>query len=406
MFLKGGNTMAEHNHNHDTHNHNYEHCCDNHTPDNHGCGCCGENHFNEHKKQMLASIIISGVFFALGYIISEFTELPSQIYLVCYIISYLAVGFKVMYNAVDSIIHGRIFDENFLMSVVGIGAFAMKEYTEGVAVMFLFCVGEFIQGLAVSRSRRSIDAIFDRKNTNFTLPRHYDNKESRTELLITKFARIYTPLICIIAVAIVVIPPLCMNEEWHEWLHRGLAALVISCPCAIVISVPLAYSAGIGACSSSAVFVKNTDTLDEINNCDTIIRYSDDKSLDDIKVLQNNGHKVIYLGNGENDLTMMEGADIAVTSEDNCTAQSVDLADMVVMGDFDSSLADSKRIAKKVHTIALENIYFSILVKLVILVCDVLLAKELPMWFAIFGDIGVCLLAVANSARIIAMKKR
>lgn len=397
--------MVEHNHNHDTHNHNYDNCCDNHTPDNHGCGCRSDNHFNEHKKQMLASIVISGFFFALGYVFHEYTQLPGQVYLVCYVISYLAVGFKVMCNAVDSIIHGRVFDENFLMSVVGIGAFAMKEYTEGVAVMFLFCVGEFIQGLAVLRSRRSIDAIFEKKNNNFILPRHYDNKESKTELLITKFARIYTPLICIIAVAIVVMPPLCMNGEWHEWIHRGLAALVISCPCAIVISVPLAYSAGIGACSSSSVFVKNTDTIDEINSCDTIITYDDDKSLDDIKVLQNNGHKVIYFGNGDNDLTMMEGADIAVTAEDNCTAQSVELADVVVLGDFDNSLCNAKRIAKKVRIIALENIYFSIFVKLIILVCDVLLAKELPMWFAIFGDIGVCLLAVANSARIITMKK-
>lgn len=393
------------NYNHDTHNHNYEHCCDNHTPDNHGCGCCGDYHFNEHKNQMIASIIISGIFFIIGYVVDEFTQLPNQIYLICYIISYLIVGFKVMRNAVDSIIHGRIFDENFLMSVVGIGAFAMKEYNEGVAVMFLFCVGEFIQGLAVSRSRRSIDAIFEKKNKAFTLPRHYDNRESKTELLITKFARIYTPLICIIAVGIVVIPPLFMNEQWYEWLHKGLAALVISCPCAIVISVPLAYSAGIGACSASSVFVKNTDTIDEINGCDTIVSYKDDMSLDDMKVLQNNGHKVMYLGNGKNDLTMMEGADIAIAADDDCTAQAVEFADAVILGDFDNAVENIKKISKKVRTIALENIYFSIFVKFVILVCDVLLAKELPMWFAIFGDIGVCLLAVANSARIITMKK-
>ena len=153
--------MSEHNHN--THNHNYEHCCDDHTPDNHGCGCCGEDNFNEHKRQMFTSIIISAVFFVLGYVLSEFTSLPYQTYLVCYAVSYLVVGFKVMCNAVDSIIHGKIFDENFLMSVVGIGAFAIGEYSEGVAVMLLFAVGEFVQGLAVSRSRRSIDKIYDEK---------------------------------------------------------------------------------------------------------------------------------------------------------------------------------------------------------------------------------------------------
>lgn len=398
--------MSEHNHTHDTHNHNYEHCCDNHTPDNHGCGCCGEDHFKEHKKEMQITLVLSGLFYVLGIYFSDYTDLPEQVYLICFAISYLLVGFKVMCNAVDSIIHGKIFDENFLMSVVGIGAFAMKEYSEGVAVMYLFCLGEFIQGLAVSRSRRSIDKIFEQKHSSFTLNKHYDNRESKTELLITKFARIYTPVICIIAVAIVVIPPLFLNGQWQEWLHRGLSALVISCPCAIVISVPLVYSAGIGACSSKSVFVKNTDTLDEINNCDTIIRYSDNKSLDDIKVMQNNGHRVIYLGNGDNDLTMMEGADISVAVGEDCTAESVELSDMVILGDFDNAISDTKSIAKKVHAIALENIYFSILVKMIILVCDVLLETELPMWFAIFGDIGVCLLAVANSARAMTFKKK
>ena len=81
-----GDYMSEHNHN--THNHNYEHCCDDHTPDNHGCGCCGEDNFNEHKKQMLTSIIISAVFFVLGYVLSEFTSLPYQTYLVWFLLFY------------------------------------------------------------------------------------------------------------------------------------------------------------------------------------------------------------------------------------------------------------------------------------------------------------------------------
>ena len=214
--------MSEHNHA-SHHEHNYENCCDNHTPDNHGCGCCGEDHFNEHKKETLTKIIISAVFFAAGYIISEFTELPSYVYLVCYLISYLMVGFDIVRDAADSVIHGRFFDENFLMSFASIGAFAIKEYTEGVAVVLLFTVGEFIQGLAVSKSRKSIDEIFAQKHKTYTLPRHYDNEESHTEQMITKFARIYTPAICIIAIAVVVIPPIFLKAEWHEWLHRGLA---------------------------------------------------------------------------------------------------------------------------------------------------------------------------------------
>ena len=316
------------------------------------------------------------------------------------------VGFDIVRDAADSVIHGRFFDENFLMSFASIGAFAIKEYTEGVAVVLLFTIGEFVQGLAVSKSRKSIDLILSQKHKTYTLPRHYDNEESRTERMITKFARIYTPAICIIAIAIVVIPPLFFKAEWHEWLHRGFAALVVGCPCAIVISIPLCYSAGIGACSKDNVFVKNTSTMDEINSCDTIVTYKEDKSIDDIKVLQNNGHKVIYLGKGHGDLTMLEAADIAVAVGEDCTGDAVNLADMVMINYFDNAIDDVKKNAKKIHAIAMENIYFSVAVKLVILILDVVLAKSIPMWFAIFGDIGVCLLAVANSARAIALGKR
>lgn len=396
--------MSEHNHS--SHHHNYQNCCDNHTPDNHGCGCCGDEHFNEHKKEKLTKIIVSSVFFAAGYVIGEFTQLPDFAYLICYIIAYLMVGFDVVRDAADSVIHGKIFDENFLMSFASIGAFAIKEYTEGVAVMLLFTVGEFVQGLAVSKSRRSIDSIFSQKHDSYTLPRHYDNKESRTEKMITRFARVYTPAICIIAVAIVVVPPLLFHKEWQEWLHRGLAALVVGCPCAIVISVPLCYSAGIGACSRKNIFVKNTSTLDEINNCDTIITYNDDKSIDDIKVLQNNGKRVVYLGKGINDITMLEAADVAVAVGEDCTGDAVNVADMVMINYNERAIDDTKKIAKKIRTIAMENIYFSIIVKLIILVLDVLLEKSIPMWFAIFGDIGVCLLAVANSARAISIGKK
>lgn len=397
--------MSEHN-NTTHHEHNYENCCDDHIPDNHGCGCCNEDHFNEHKKEEITKIIISTVFFAAGYIISKYTDLSSYIYLVCYLISYLMVGFDIVRDAADSFIHGKFFDENFLMSFASIGAFAIKEYTEGVAVVLLFTIGEFIQGLAVSRSRKSIDKIFAQKHKTYTLPRHYDNEESRTEQMITKFARTYTPVICVIAILVMIIPPIFLKQSWQEWIHRGFAALVVGCPCAIVISVPLCYSAGIGACSKDNIFVKNTSVLDEINACDTIITYDDNKSIDDIKVLQNNGHRVIYLGKGHNDLTMLEAADIAAAVGEDCTGDAVNLSDMVMINYYDNAIDDVKAVSKKIRAIALENIYFSIAVKMVILVLDVLLSKSIPMWFAIFGDIGVCLLAIANSARAIALGKR
>lgn len=402
--------MSEHNHdnhnNQHTHEHNYEHCCENHTPDNHGCGCCGDDHFKEHKKEMLSRIIISIVFFVLGCICGEISSLPDFVYLICFIVAYITVGFTVVRNAVDGVIHGRIFDENFLMTVASLGAFVIGEYTEGVAVMLLFNIGEFVQGSAVSRSRRAIDKIFDEKHESYTLPRHYDNKESKTEQMITKFARVYTPAICIISVLIAVVPPLFMGGLWSEWLHRGLAAIVVGCPCAIVISVPLCFSAGVGACSNDDVFVKNTGTLDIINDCDIVINYNDNKSVDDIKVLQNQGHRVIYLGKGINDNSMLEAADVAVAVGEDCTAQSVELSDMVIIRDSENAIDKVKKNARKIHNIALENIYFSILIKLVILVLDVVLAKEIPMWFAIFGDIGVCLIAIANSARAIELNKK
>lgn len=403
-YGKLGDLMSEHHHSHE---HNYENCCSNHTPDNHGCGSCGQDHFNEHKKENIIKIVASAVLFVAGYIAMQVVKAPELkfVYMLCFAVSYMLVGFSVVRNAIEGIIKGRIFDENFLMTFASIGAFVIGEYSEGVAVMLLFAIGEFIQGLAVSKSRESIDSILEQKH-QYTLPKHYDNVESKTELLITKFARIYTPAICLIALLIVVIPPLFLKAEWHQWLHRGLAALVVGCPCAIVISVPICYSAGIGACSRKHIFVKNTATLDEIDKCDTFITFEDNKSIDDIKVLQNSGAKVVYFGKGHSDVTSMESADISVAVGEDCTGEAVEVADMVMINHNDTNIEAVKHIAKKVHNIAMENIVFSILVKVVILVLDVILAKELPMWFAIFGDIGVCLIAIANSARAIALGKK
>lgn len=396
--------MSEHHHSHE---HNYENCCSNHTPDNHGCGSCGHDHFNEHKRENIIKIVTSIFLFVAGYVASEVVKIPELkfVYMLCFAVSYMLVGFSVVKNAVEGIIKGRIFDENFLMTFASLGAFIIGEYSEGVAVMLLFNIGEFIQGLTVSKSRKSIDSIIEKKRS-YTLPRHYDNIESQTELLITKFARIYTPAICIISLLIVVLPVLFFKGDWHQWLHRGLAALVVGCPCAIVISVPICYSAGISACSRNNIFVKYTATLDEIGRCDSVITYNENKSIDDIKVMQNSGAKILYFGKDQTDVTSMEAANISVAVGEDCTADAVEVADMVMINHNDTNVEVVRNIAKKVHTIAMENIVFSLLVKLVILVLDVILAKDLPMWFAIFGDIGVCLIAVANSSRAIMLGKK
>lgn len=388
--------MSEHHH---THEHNYENCCSNHTPDNHGCGECGHEHFNEHKAETILKIVFSAALFIAGYIIEDFTGLPDYVFLLCYCVSYILVGFAIIRNALEGLLKGRIFDENSLMTIASIGAFILGEYTEGVAVMLLFNIGEFVQGLSVARSRKSINAILDKKHQGYELPRHYDNEESVTEQLITKFARIYTPVICVLSLLIFVIPPLLFKQSWGEWLHRGLAALVVGCPCAIVISVPICYSAGIGACSKNGLFVKNTSIMDKIPNCDTVVSYEENKSVDDIMVLQNNSHNIIYIGKHDTDVTALETANVSIAVGEDATALAVEAADIVASDEASLDLSVIKRIGKRTHKIALENIAFSIGIKVIILVLDVLLAKEIPMWFAIFGDIGVCLLAIANSAR-------
>lgn len=396
--------MSNHSHEHShSHEHNYEHCCENHTPDNHGCSCCGHDRFEEHKKENRIKIILSAVFFVAGYICAEFAGVPEFVYKICFIISYLLVGFQVVKNAVEGIIHGRVFDENFLMTVASIGAFAIKEYSEGVAVMLLFAIGEHIQGMALSKSRKSIDDILSNDYKIYSLPRHYDNEQSQTEQFITKFARIYTPAVCLISVMIMIIPPLLLKQDWREWIYRGLAALVVSCPCAIVISVPLCYSGGISTCSRMGAFIKNTSGLDDIAKCDVIINRDDNKTIDDIKALQRDGASVLYAGDGISDMKLLEACDIPVAVGEFCTKEAVEISDMVVRKEDMGAIDNVKRIARRIRSLAFENIVLCIVVKAIILILDVILAKELPMWLAVFGDAGICLIAIANSSR--SMKK-
>lgn len=295
-----------------------------------GCTCgCDPAAFKRYKNQMIVKLIVSGVFFALGYIFSEFTDLPSFVYLVCFIISYLMVGFGIVRDAIAFLISGNIFNEYLLMSVVSLGALAIKEYHEGCAVVLLFALGDFLQSLAVSKSQDKInkmmdegdisDEAFNSETGAFSKLENEINGTGNTNRFISRFAQWYTPIVFVIAIAIALVPPLFMHGEWNEWIYRALSALVVGCPCAIVISVPLSFYFGIGA------IVKD----------------------------ENNGE--IY---------------------------------------YKRSL----RIAK-------ENIALTLLVKLIVLILVVFLNRELPMWFAVFSDIGICLLAIMNSLRSSVLKK-
>lgn len=347
----------------DNHEHTHDECCCEH---NHEHACSYEhNHEDINKGQFLFKLIGGGFFLIAGYILNEVAEkgkidLPDFSFLVCFMLSYLIVGFDIIKEAVEGVMHKDIFNENLLMTIASLGAFAVGEYSEGCMVVFLFTIGEFLQGLALDKSRKSIKNMleakveivniidgekekaispeevkigdlmiirpgekldidglitngtsqFDMKSlTGETIPvtkgvgdsvlagsvsldgtvtvkaeKEYkdstvsrildmleksQDKKSHAQKFITRFARIYTPIVCLIAVLIMVVPPLFFNGQWHEWLYRGLSALVVSCPCALVISIPLSFFAGIGACSREGILVKGGNYLETLAKADT-----------------------------------------------------------------------------------------------------------------------------------------
>lgn len=347
----------------DNHEHTHDECCCEHNHE-HACSC-EHNHEDINKGQFLFKLIGGGFFLIAGYILNEVAEkgkidLPDFSFLVCFMLSYLIVGFDIIKEAVEGVMHKDVFNENLLMTIASLGAFAVGEYSEGCMVVFLFTIGEFLQGLALDKSRKSIknmleakvevvniidgekekaispeevkigdlmiirpgekldiDGVitdgtsqFDMKSlTGETIPvtkgvgdsvlagsvsldgtvtvkaeKEYkdstvsrildmleksQDKKSHAQKFITRFARIYTPIVCLIAVLIMVVPPLFFNGQWHEWLYRGLSALVVSCPCALVISIPLSFFAGIGACSREGILVKGGNYLEALAKADT-----------------------------------------------------------------------------------------------------------------------------------------
>lgn len=228
-----------------------------------GCTCgCDPAAFQEYKKEMTVKIIISAVFFAAGYVISEFTSISSYVYLICFAISYIAVGFGVIRDALMLVGNKNIFNEYLLISVVSIGALAIKEYHEGCAVMLLFAIGDFLQSLAVSKSQDKINNMFaesdvsddevENEESNLSHLENEVNGSGGTNRFITRFSMIYTPIVFLISLLVIVIPPFITGgfaqwSVWKEWIYRGLSALTVGCPCAIVISVPLSFYFGIGA---------------------------------------------------------------------------------------------------------------------------------------------------------------
>ena len=314
------------------------------------------------SKKMIFRLISGAVFFAIGIILGELVKAPLPVELAFLIISYIILGGDIVLKAVKNITKGRVFDENFLMTLSTMGAFIIGEYPEAVAVMLFYQVGEFFQDMSVKRSRKSIANLMDirpdfatvnrngelvtvapesvsigevivvkpgekipldgividgesmldtKALTGESVPRTVhqgdealsgcinqsgvltirvtkafgestvakiidlvENASSRkapTENFITTFARYYTPAVVILAAILAIVFPLAFGGDWIEWIRRGMVFLVISCPCALVISIPLTFFGGIGAASKHGVLVKGSNYLEALNNVSTVV---------------------------------------------------------------------------------------------------------------------------------------
>ena len=321
------------------------------------------------QKKMLLRIIIAAVMLAALY----FLPVTGWLRLGLYLVTYLVIGYDILKKAGQGIANGRVFDENFLMAVATVGAFALAiyeksgDYNEAIAVMLFYQVGELFQSYAVGKSRKNISALMDIRPdyanieqdgklvqvdpdevavgtvivvqpgekapidgvvvegsstlntsalTGESLPRdvhegdeiisgcinmtgvlkirttkafgestvskilelveNSSSRKSRSEDFIAKFARVYTPVVCYGALALAVLPPVIrlvggMDGQWEQWIYRALTFLVTSCPCALVVSIPLSFFAGIGGASHEGILIKGSNYLETLSQVRTVV---------------------------------------------------------------------------------------------------------------------------------------
>lgn len=611
------------------------------------------------QKIDLVRILLAAVLWIVVWLL----PLDGYFKLIAFLVPYLVIGYDVLWSAVRNILHGQVFDENFLMAVASIGAFCVAQYPEAVAVLLFYQVGELCQGLAVGKSRKSIAALMDIRPdfarvlrdgkeetvdpqtvevgetiiikpgervpldavvtkgetavdtsalTGESLPcdKHVgDNvisgsinlnglieakvrtayaestvsrvldlvensaaKKARAEAFITRFAKYYTPCVVIAAVLLAVLPPLILKQSFSEWITRALTFLVVSCPCALVISVPLSFFGGIGGASKLGILIKGANDLEALSKVDTVVfdktgtltqgrfevtavhaqemseaelldiaalaeSYSNhpialsiikahgghlDKSrvssieessgygvtavIDGKKVsvgndklmhragvqwkdchlpgttvhiaadgvymghivisdtvkpdakeailaLKNNGVRktvmltgdnkkngeavaaelgldeaktqllpdekvaaveellqqkpdkrtLAFVGDGINDAPVLARADVGIAMGALGSDAAIEAADIVLMDDRLTGLSKAMRISRKTMRIVRQNIVFSLLVKLAVLVLGALGLAN--MWFAVFADVGVMILAILNAMRALHIQK-
>ena len=310
------------------------------------------------QKRLLTRIIVAAALFLAG----NFIPLPEWAEMGMFLICYAVAGWDIVWKAITNILHGQVFDENFLMTIATVGALILGEHSEGVAVMLFYQVGEWFQSYAVSKSRKSITSLMDIRPdyaniekdgklvqvdpdevqigdtivvkpgervpldgkiikgtsaldtsalTGESMPREVEpgmdvisgcinqtgiltiqttkefgestvakildlvenasDKKGKTENFISRFARYYTPIVVFAALALAVLPPLILQQSFSVWIYRALTFLVISCPCALVISIPLSFFGGIGGSSKIGVLVKGSNYLESLAHAETVV---------------------------------------------------------------------------------------------------------------------------------------
>ena len=310
------------------------------------------------QRHLLTRIIVAAVLFLAGSLL----HLPELAEMAVFLVCYVVVGWDIVWKAITNILHGQVFDENFLMTIATIGALILGEHSEGVAVMLFYQVGEWFQSYAVSKSRKSIASLMDIRPdyanierdgklvqvdpdevqigetivvkpgeripldgtilkgfstldtsalTGESMPREVEpgmevisgcinqtgilniqttkefgestvakildlvenasDKKGRIENFITRFARYYTPVVVFAALALAILPPLITQQPFSTWIYRALTFLVISCPCALVISIPLSFFGGIGGASKIGVLVKGSNYLEALANTEVVV---------------------------------------------------------------------------------------------------------------------------------------
>lgn len=611
-------------------------------------------------KKKLIRIIISFILLVIAFILKLDNTIINNI---LFIISYLIVGYDIILKALRNITRGKVFDENFLMTIATIGAFFISEFPEAVAVMLFYQVGELFQSYAVDKSRKSVESLMDIRPdyanlyhdkktervdpnkvkvgdiilikpgekipldgiviegsstlntlalTGEAVPRsisvndevlsgcinnegilkvkvtkefgestvskildlveNASSKKSKSENFISKFAKYYTPIVVIIAILLALIPPLLTDTTFKTWIYRALSFLVVSCPCALVISIPLSFFCGIGSSSKIGVLVKGSNYLEALANTEIVvcdktgtltegifkvqkvdsIGYSDEdllrytsyaenysnhpialsikeaygkdineklvtktkelkgkgviakveskevlvgneklmaeynidyiksndigtviyiaidnkyagsitisdkikedaykavkefrknnvkkivmltgdreeisknvskelkldkyyaellpqdkvKKVESLMKEKSESGKLVFIGDGINDAPVLALSDIGVAMGGLGSDAAIEAADIVIMTDEPSKLANAIKISKKTMQIVKENIVFAITVKILVLILSAI--GIATMWAAVFADVGVSVIAIINALRILRVKK-